>query len=650
MKRLIIFTILHLCFLFSFHQVAQAQDVTKVYSIDELYDVIQQIVDNSDNGLSDVDPYGFHITVKVAVKQQGQLVNIVNPSVIQSIVESKIAEHNFDRFNLETDTEKVIKDGFVYIGVGLTPLNARNESFATNFQSYTFKDSKDGKTDVYVVHIGAQWIISTPKDGNISGNVYYVDDNGTNALLSDRPFLSSTNEKKVTYRRLGPGNEQLNSGEPEQVTWFPFLQTKSNFQITSLNPGHYFPQVKVNGCIQKFDDKDVNIDEEAVIKTEGIFRYDNPTKGQKIVRPNSVKASTIDKKEIFTTFSTKNKLEGYILTEGQNVGKWKDSNLVPEDSVQILKNNTKVWLEPYGWTSNSMRFPEPKIAEAGYYKFENLPSGVYLLYLENQKAKGKIVSICNTDENDRPKEANMTYQQNIGSSGYEITLDYSYSFGGNSLKIKAIWDNVVIGFGDQNYIPQKYKTATHPNKDSLGNYVDIKGNIIQPPYVFIDHPYYAVCGDNLRYCSDVLKMGNKKPRYFSFEHSGEFLGEVPLKADFEEENLYDQLEVIEYKKNATLLQGEQVSQGVYFTWQFVFTFKADEQVVSIVTVAASEIYDWIDKSRNNEGLHESVVFGGGIVDAKVDQDIIDKIIEGKDFTFTKKNEVATYTISAKMNK
>ena len=82
----------HLCFLFSFHQVAQAQDVTKVYSIDGLYDVIQQIVDNSDNGLSDVDPYGFHITVKVAVKQQGQLVNIVNPSVIQSIVESKISD------------------------------------------------------------------------------------------------------------------------------------------------------------------------------------------------------------------------------------------------------------------------------------------------------------------------------------------------------------------------------------------------------------------------------------------------------------------------------------------------------------------------------------------------------------------------------
>ena len=145
-------------------------------------------------------------------------------------------------------------------------------------------------------------------------------------------------------------------------------------------------------------------------------------------------------------------------------------------------------------------------------------------------------------------------------------------------------------------------------------------------------------------------MENKKPRHFSYEHSGEILGQIALKADFEEENLYDQLEVIEYKKNSTLLQGEQVSQGVYFTWQFVFTFKADDQVVSIVTVAASEIYDWIDKSRNNEGLHESVVFGGGIVDAKVGQDIIDKIIEGKDFTFTKKNEVATYTISAKMNK
>jgi|GEM_PF-3990166 len=650
MKKLIIFTILHLCFLFSFHQIAKAQDVTKVYSIDELYDVIQNIVDNSDKGLSDVDPYGFHITVKVAVKQQGQLVNIVNPSVIESIVHSKIAEHNFDRFNLETDIEKVIKDGFVYIGVGLTPLNAKNESFATNYQSYTFKDSKDGKSDIYIVHIGAQWIISTPKDGNISGNVYYVDDNGTNAPLADRPFLSSTNEKKVTYRRLGPGNEQLNSGEPENVTWFPFLQNKSNFQITSLNPGHYFPQVKINGCIQKFDDKDVNIDEEAVVKTEGIFRYDNPTKGQKVVRPNSVKASTIDDKEIFTTFSTKNILEGYILTEGQNAGKWRDTNKISTDSIQILKNNTKVWLEPYGWNSNTMRFPEPKTAEAGYFKYENLPSGVYLLYLDNQKAKGKIVPICNTDEEDRPKEANMTYQQNIGSSGYEITLDYTFSYGGEVLKIKAIWDNVVIAFGDQNCIPQKYKTMTHPNKDSLGNYVDIKGNIIQPPYVFIDDPYYAICGDNMRYCSDVLKMENKKPKHFSFEHTGEFLGQLPLKPDFKEEDLYNQLEIIQFKKSSTLLQGEQVPEGVYFTWQFVFTFKDDNQIVSIITAAASEIYDWLDKQRGNEATHQSTIFGFGIVDGKVDQDVISKIVEGKDFSFSKTNQVTTYTITAKMNK
>lgn len=635
---------------------SNAQISPVITSIEDLYDKIDENIRNANTALpGDCDPFGFQITVKVVAKENGVFLNILNPGAIEASVYSMLAEHNFSRFDMKSDVKKFTKDGYIYIGVGLTPVNAANESFAVYYNSYTYKESIDNQTKIYTVYVGAQFLVSTPNNGSIAGNVYYVNKENKQSLLKDRPFLSSGNEKKIAYKRLGPGSESANSGEPDNITWFPFMQDQSNYMITSLRPGHYFPWVKVNNCIQKFDNPDENTHEETVIKTDGEIRWDNPTKGQKLVKPDRVNGSKEEDLKIYTSFSENNTIEGYLLTEGQVAGDWRDENYIKKDEIQILKTNIKILLEPYGWTSNNPRFPDDEMSVDGYYIFKDVPSGVYLVYPENKRSMGKIVSVCNCDKDGKPKQANLLYQQNLGSSGYDIKLEYKHSAKINFpsdevFELKATWKNVVIAFGNDKTVPQKYSLFKEPNKDSLDNPLDIFGKVLQPPFTIIDDPYYGGCGSNYRHCNDIFKIRNSPPEDLSFTKSGEMLSNFRAEPELDEDGLYDALQVVEFKEDAVLPMGETVKKGVYLTWQFSFRLFAPEgDEGPNLSLACSETFDWAMKSA--EGLSKpEAIFGSGLLDAKVPDNVVEKIKKGEDFEFKKAGTYATYTIRGTLKK
>jgi len=638
MSKLYKYLTVCLLFLTGFSIASSAQQAQTEITLDEVYDKISEIISAADQALTqDCDPYGFQLSIKVSSKEGGVVSNVINQGAIIVMVEGMLANHKFDRFNLEKPLVPVNNNGFMYFSAGLTPQNAKNETYAVYSHTYTCKEFADGKLSTYTIQIGAQFIVQTPNDGAISGDVYYVNSDNKLSLLTDRAFKSSTNEKKIKYRRLGPGDDTSNSGEldKEDIGWLPFLQNQSNFQITSLTPGHYFPSVKINGCVQKFEDPAENEHEEAIIKTVGVFNWDNPSKGQKLVRPNSVKATKEEGVKIYTKFSTGNIVEGYILTPSESVEKWKDSAFVAKEDNQLLKGEQKVWIEPFGWGATSV-FPRDTVAINGFYNFHNIPSGVYKVYLDGQKENGKIVEVCNCTEEKKPKEANMKYQQNLGTSGYEIHLDYSWSSGGDLFTIKAVWNNVIIAFGEGTE-PQKYSAFATNNIDSAGRPLDIKGKILQPPFIIIERPEKDII------CNDIFKSKGT-PAQFDFTISGQTLSNFKGEPDFNEDGLYCDFEVLKFDTTTPKAGGMGVNatKGIYFSWAFVIElFSPDGDKGPALHAESTDIFDWLTSQGDTD---VSKPFGGGFVDGRVPEDVIEKIKKNEEFYFTKNYKGSTYTI------
>jgi hypothetical protein len=302
----------------------------------------------------------------------------------------------------------------------------------------------------------------------------------------------------------------------------------------------------------------------------------------------------------------------------------------------------KIWLEPNGWTSNSSEYPKFEMSKDGIYKFEHVPSGVYLVYFDGQKGSGREVRVCNCNEKDEPTQANLLYQQNMLSTGYEIKLDYKYNYQGETFNVKTTWGNVVMAFGDENTIPQKYSLFKKPNRDSLNNPIDTVGKILQPPFVIIDAPYYSTLGDNYRYCNDIFREGPVPPIDFSYTKSGEIFSQIEANPDFAKDGLYNEFQAVEYKNNVVLPLGEHVTKGIYFTWQFAFNNEKDH-IWPFLSMSASECYQWIQ----DEGGTSSI-FGSGAVDARVPDEVIEQIKRGENFEFRVTDEAVTYTLSGKV--
>jgi hypothetical protein len=388
-------TLLILIFCLSIYTVqAQIQD-------DDIYEHIASTIQNANSTLIDCDPYGFALSVKVSFggsklypPDKTKITDIVNRLVLRN--------QRFARFNLEKDVKIAPSKDILYMTVGAAPDMVPEIGYDVTSYNKSVKVSTNGITEIAIVHVSATYIVSKPNDGAVLGQLKYSDGGYKSWSTVVFPTLPAEQKAHVNYRRLGPGDSNANTGDDKKEDWHRLGNiSESDFQIQERTPGHYFPSVKFRNCVIRYEDPDKDQDKEVIVKAEG--RVDWQMKA-------SASASRETGKDIETNFSLHNIVKGHIL----------DENNQP---VRDKKQRT-VRLESKGWWFAD-RTPQTSYFEVitfdDVFEFDEIPSGVYYLYLKGQP-KQIVVEVCNCDGPDR------TYYQNIGGKGeYFITMETTYT-------------------------------------------------------------------------------------------------------------------------------------------------------------------------------------------------------------------------------
>jgi len=368
---------------------------------DEIYDFIESAIQNANSTLIDCDPYGFALSVKVSFggsklypTDKGKIMDKVNKLVLR--------DQKFALFNLEKDVKIAPSNDIFYMTVGAAPDIAPEIGYDVTSVNKSVKVSLNGNVEMAMVHVSATYMVKRPNDGAVLGQLKYSDGGYKSWSTTVFPTLPAEQKAHVNYRRLGPGDSKANTGEDKIEDWHIVGNgSYSDFQILDRTPGHYFPSVKFRNCVLRYENPEKDKDKEAIVKAEG--RVDWQKKA-------SASASKETGKDIETDFSLHNIVKGHIL----------DENNQP---VRDKKQRT-VRLESKGWWFAD-RTPETSYFEIitfdDVFEFEEVPSGVYYLYLKGQP-KQIVVEVCNCDGPDK------TYYRNIGGkSEYFITMETTYT-------------------------------------------------------------------------------------------------------------------------------------------------------------------------------------------------------------------------------
>lgn len=370
----------------------------------EIYQHIREVVANAAGSLDAYsDPYGFTLTVKMSKSgsdgKQMALYKLSKVEISNIVQEEVIQRHFFNKYNLNTQPKIApTESGIFFMTVGLTPATAPQIGYDVNSNDHNEKESGTNITYKQMdIQISAIFLVSTPNDGSVQGKVFYKDPNGNNKEWSMNSFTTSPADKrgKVRYRRLGPGDDNANSGSKEQEEDWVRIGTgsASDFQVQKRTPGHYFPSVKLRGCIQKFENEG---DPEAIVTVKGSLSWDN------IASANATKETN---KDVFTDYSIKNIVKGIIL----------DKDGRPSKGVKT------VVLEPKDWEKPNFQ-PDICVTTDENFEFKNVESGVYWVYVKGQ-SKETVVEVCNCNG----KGPNATYTCTIGGNpGYFITMETEY--------------------------------------------------------------------------------------------------------------------------------------------------------------------------------------------------------------------------------
>lgn len=397
MKKYILLLTLFCAVIQLYGQVPKVQEV-------EIYKHIRTVVADAANSLdANSDPYGFTLTVKISKSgSDGKQMALydLNKNEIENIVQEEVIQrHFFDKYNLNTKPNIApTENGIFFMTVGLSPATAPQIGYDVNSNHHSEKASGSSLTYKQMdFDISAIFLVSAPNDGAVLGNVFYKDSGGNNREWGIKSFPTSPSEKKgkVRYRRLGPGDDNANSGakEPEE-DWVPIGNgSASQFEVQNRTPGHYFPSVKLRGCIQKFENEG---DPEAIVTVKGSLSWEN------IASANATKETN---KNVYSNYSIGNIVKGKIF---DNDGK-------------PSKGQKTVVLEPKEW-ENPGKTPDICATTDENFEFKNVESGVYWVYVKGQP-KLTVVEVCNCDG----KGPNATYTCTIGGNpGYYITMETVY--------------------------------------------------------------------------------------------------------------------------------------------------------------------------------------------------------------------------------
>ena len=91
-----------------------------------------------------------------------------------------------------------------------------------------------------------------------------------------------------------------------------------------------------------------------------------------------------------------------------------------------------------------------------------------------------------------------------------------------------------------------------------------------------------------------------------------------------------------------------VQKGIYMTWNFSGLIKVEDsgKEMQYFKLEASETFDHLKKIQGDLVSNPLT----GVVDAKVPDDVIEKMKKGENFSFEKTNGSASYTISGTVPK
>ncbi|KIM06152.1 MAG: hypothetical protein KU29_09160 [Sulfurovum sp. FS06-10] len=231
----------------------------------------------------------------------------------------------------------------------------------------------------------------------------------------------------------------------------------------------------------------------------------------------------------------------------------------------------------------------------------------------------------NLNSKDDTQNDSDTNHENLDGKGYNYTLELDFKKSNHlygDIAIQARWDNFKINFGKKNQIPHSINTSNFSNT--------------QPPYT-LAYPtesgiiHISGLPSNQQISSHNLKVSG-----------GIYEGGIKnYKINFDEEYLTNPPDLLLLKDNKISEECYgSISKGVYLIWQFDIWGDMPE-------LGYSQLFDVGTTycpifSNKTQASYDAVLVD---VDAKVPDDIVKLMKEGKAFIFSKSNNFgATYTV------
>lgn len=411
-----------------------AQNEANAVIIQKFQETINRL-DQSLEANSGCDPYGFRVSIRVVMDENGKEIPLEQFPVdrLQAIAAQFMTRQRFDRFDMDASPTVFNNKGFFIYSAGLTGITLAPDprEFDLVATHYSETVSVNGVVKRLIVQVHAFAIVEKPEDGSILSTLYYYDKDGGKTLWDHQTWKNI--DPHVAYVRVGPGNDNTNSRKGEG----DFERTSvSDITIARIyNPGHYLPQIRFRECLQDFTDP-IRFEElEAIVKTtEQVSWADfKEFEDGTVVPLTKLRAARTKAPDFVSYFSTGNTVRGFIRDETGNP----------------IQGKAIVVLEPMFSPG-----PDKKEVESlpgGMYEFVEVESGVYKVYVQGQDDRFERVEVCNCPQkNEGP---NRIYEAGIRlATTYDIyvsaTLRNVPAGGGYIGSYEVVWRNVRIAFMD----------------------------------------------------------------------------------------------------------------------------------------------------------------------------------------------------------
>lgn len=381
----------------------------------------------------DCDPYGFFISVKAGVRQHGEesiTLYDMDKDILLTAIYPFMSRQKFDRFDFDESPKMHLETGKFVFSCGLVSRNEAEDIRDIDLyaERYSYQFVKDGERFDLLVYTDVSIIMTKPDDGSILGDVYYYNEKSGKVLWDKQIWLSKLPE--VAYIRVGPGDDKANSRKGHDrfermgAVLNPYEITISNY----FTPGHYLPIIKFRKCVQDYTNYNRFKDLEAIVKITNMVNWSDfrEHSSGKVIPKTTMRSERVKAPNFYSYFSTGNIVEGNIL----------DSKGEPIEGTVTVVLEPDFKPAPDNYTVESM--------PGGKYKFEDVVSGVYKLYIATSKDKYEIVEVCNCPQ--KEEGPNHTYKQDLKAvSAFDIFVNFT-SPPDILGSMQVVWRNVEIAF------------------------------------------------------------------------------------------------------------------------------------------------------------------------------------------------------------